>query len=510
MTKSGTFPHLSGPEIVCWDVTLYCNQACLSCYNFARQTGAKTVEEAKKVINAMRIKKTDPEPSLKKSKEIIDALAKGGVFEIDFMGGEPMSYPHIGEVVKYAYEKGIISNFITNGTYVDEFLEQINRVRGDESLKEFLNKRLNHVGFSLHGKTAKLHEAFTQLPGSFNVAIKGMKKLGNLRVSVGILFSPFVDTKDCLYDTIKMLVKDNQIKLHTVYLNRLVKVGGCRINQDIMINESDYLDMIDQLVKVREDFGVIVKTTDGVPYCRALSYLYMKHKKELISMPLLKKQKIAQEYLNAIGTCYFGSNNLAINWEGLAKICTIPPDRFNLGNITTKGVKNIWKKLSRYRTPLVWASKCIHNQELCEFYPDCRGACKITHTVNEKESSKNIYSEDYLKVGITAARHLRQFFGLNKNEKINDPKVVVSEKIKPKFKRSVFIRKEGSGYLLYEASREVFRSGVKFRLNHKGKIFVELIDGKKSLENIASKVGGLINAKKMYGMLHQAGVLISR
>ncbi|HII15002.1 MAG TPA: radical SAM protein, partial [Nanoarchaeota archaeon] len=448
------FPDLSAPEIVCWDITMLCNQACLSCYNFARQHKAKNVEDAKAMVERMRKEKIDPEPTPERAGGILDALAKARVFEIDFMGGEPMCYPHIGRLVRMAHERNIISNFITNGTYVDEFLEQMDAERGELPLRDFLKQTVNHIGFSLHGNTPKPHEAFTSLAGSFKKAISGMKKLDKIGISVGILFSPYEETKHCLYDTVKMLVKKEKIRLHTVYLNRLVKVGGCRINQDIMIRETDYLKMIEQLVKVKEDFGITAKTTDGVPYCRLLSYIYREHQKKLEQMKPAQRRAFAQKYLDAVGTCYFGTNNLSLNWNGMAKMCTIPPDRFNMGDITKKPLRQIWRELSRYRHSMQWAKKCIHGRELCLFYPECRGACKITHTVNENESPANIYSEDYMKVGFTAALHIAKYFGLDKANPEKQAHARHTLKgIVPKFKKRVFIRPEKKGFLLYEASR---------------------------------------------------------
>jgi radical SAM protein with 4Fe4S-binding SPASM domain len=507
----GTFPHLRAPEIVCWDITLLCNQGCLSCYNFARENDAITIEESKARLEKIRKHSRAHEPDAAQAREILDALAQGNIFEIDFMGGEPMSYRHIGEMVDEAHKRRIVSNFITNGTYVKEFLEQIDKVRGRESREEYLKKRVNHVGFSFHGPTAELHEGFTRIKGSFQEAIAGMKILNALGVNVGLLLSPTTDTKDKLYDTVARLVQKEGISLHTAYINRLVNVGGCKQNQDKVINECNFLDMLEQLVRIRRDFGITAKTTDAIPYCRLLAHLKRKYKSQLREMNVEERRTLVLPYLQAVGACYFGTNNLAISKDGLAKICTIPPDRFNMGDIRKEGVETIWKTLAEYREPKKWAKECISEKGLCNFYEQCRAACKITHTVDDNEQGERIYSHDIIMVGVRGAERLRDYFGLEDvtaaaEEKLDD-EIEVEERTTPSFVKGVLIREEEQGYLLYERSRELFRSGTKFMLNERGKRFVEEIDGIKTLGEIAPLVGGMNVAKEMYLTLYKGGVV---
>ncbi|MBU2561568.1 MAG: radical SAM protein [Nanoarchaeota archaeon] len=506
---AGEFRHLSAPEIVCWDVTLLCNQACISCYNFERGGKQITLAESKAALEEKRAALPGHEPDLGKAMEILGALAEGRIFEIDFMGGEPMSYKHIGKLVDEAHKRGIISNFITNGCYVDGFLEQIDEVRGDLGREEYLKKTVNHVGFSLHGPTPEKHDAFTMVDGSFDKAVEGMKRLQALGVSVGVLFSPTKDTKDDLYETVKRLVQDEGVHLHTVYLTRLVRVGGCGINKERMLDADQYLEMIEQLVKIKADFGITAKTTDAVPYCKLLTRIKAKYKEELERMTVEEMRKFILPYLDAVGACYFGTDNMAVSKDGLAKICTIPPDRFNLGSVTEEGVREIWKKLAKYREPKAWAHRCMDKEALCGLYEDCRGACKITHAAKAEEDGARIYSQDEMMIGAKAAAALAQYFGIaaGPEERVKEPEACIDEDAVPKFIRHIAMRPEEGGELLYEASREVFRSGRKFLLDDAAKRFVELADGRRTLAEIAPEVGGLDAAKEMYTVLHHAGVM---
>jgi radical SAM protein with 4Fe4S-binding SPASM domain len=223
-----------------------------------------------------------------------------------------------------------------------------------------------------------------------------------------------------------------------------------------------------------------------------------------------ERKALALPYLQAVGACYFGTNNLAISKDGLVKICTIPPDRFNMGDVRKEGVETIWKRLADYREPKQWAKRCISEEGLCKLYKDCRAACKITHTTDESEQGEKIYSHDTIMVGVRGAERLRDYFGLEDVTATEEPLgegVEVEERTTPYFVKGVLIRAEEQGHLLYERSRALFRSGKKFILSERGKRFVEEIDGSKTLGEIAPLIGGMDVAREMYLTLYKERVV---
>ncbi len=75
-----------------------CNLKCRFCYaNFAE------------------IKDND-RLSLNDSYRLIDLLKKANCIKINFAGGEPFLYSHLGEMIQYAYNAGLKTSIVTNGT----------------------------------------------------------------------------------------------------------------------------------------------------------------------------------------------------------------------------------------------------------------------------------------------------------------------------------------------------------------------------------------------------------
>jgi len=67
------------------------------------------------------------EPSLDQALQTIDILNKMGCYSLSMTGGEPLLYPHLGEVVNYAHEKGFIVQINTNGSTLAENVSSISR-----------------------------------------------------------------------------------------------------------------------------------------------------------------------------------------------------------------------------------------------------------------------------------------------------------------------------------------------------------------------------------------------
>lgn len=78
---------------VCLFITLRCNQNCRYCHRFLN------IDEV----------------GFEENKKIIDRLVEDGIKNLTFTGGEPLLYPNVLELVKYAKEKGMKNKLITNG-----------------------------------------------------------------------------------------------------------------------------------------------------------------------------------------------------------------------------------------------------------------------------------------------------------------------------------------------------------------------------------------------------------
>lgn len=91
-------PHLSAPETVHWAVTFKCGEKCPDCYA-ARHSGRFSTE-------------LDTQSAL----EVVDKIAKWGVFQLAIGGGEPLLRQDLIEIAARARQKGLVVH-VTTGCY---------------------------------------------------------------------------------------------------------------------------------------------------------------------------------------------------------------------------------------------------------------------------------------------------------------------------------------------------------------------------------------------------------
>ena len=128
-----------------WDFTHKCNLACKHCYS---NSGAVQEEEL----------------TTKQALAVVDQVADAGVTALAFSGGEPLTRSDFFEVAKYAADRGLYVSVASNGTLLTKANVQ--------KLKE---SKVNYLDVSIDGSSAKSHDDFRGVPGTFDKAIAGLK-----------------------------------------------------------------------------------------------------------------------------------------------------------------------------------------------------------------------------------------------------------------------------------------------------------------------------------------------
>lgn len=99
-------------------------------------------------------------------KHLLDQLAEAGTLFLVFTGGEPLLRPDFPEIFKYARQQGIIISLFTNATMVTPRIADL--------LAEW---RVQSIETTLYGATSDTYERFTRVPGSFELAKRGIELL---------------------------------------------------------------------------------------------------------------------------------------------------------------------------------------------------------------------------------------------------------------------------------------------------------------------------------------------
>jgi len=341
--------NLDSPFIACIDTTMVCQQACKFCYN----------------SKEFRIKRCVEHPKLETLSKILDEVGKAGIFEIDLMGGEPLSLPktHLLEIVKKCKQYNIKINLVSNMLGANDFF-----------CKE-IAPHIKDIGFSLHAPNTKLHDEIVGVKGAYTLATKNFVNVAEKTdCSLGILFSGIKSNMYLVEDTADAIVKKlgkNKNKLKFFYLNRMVCHKESNAAQYILetnLTKEEHWQMIKQLFKIKEKYPWMnVQTNDSYPICE-IRKLYAKDKE-------IYKTYSFDEIKKFIGKCYFGKTNIAIKSNGNAVICTVSRDSDYIQNIFKKTLKGIWQGqlYSKYRK-LKWMPEMCYS---CQDLDDCFGGCKM-------------------------------------------------------------------------------------------------------------------------------------
>ena len=141
-------------------VSYRCNLRCKMCFYYNEVEKDKTC----KLIE----ERTQQELSLLQIKDLIDQCAKMKVKIFTIHGGEPLLYPNIFEISKYARDNGMMVNFVTNGTLINE-----------EMAEKIIDAGINHITFSLDGPK-QIHDNIRGVPGTLERLIAGIKILKDM------------------------------------------------------------------------------------------------------------------------------------------------------------------------------------------------------------------------------------------------------------------------------------------------------------------------------------------
>jgi AdoMet-dependent heme synthase len=141
-----TGKHEANLRLVAWEVTRTCNLACVHCRAAALD------------------RPYENELTTEEGLQLLDEIATFASPIIILTGGEPLLRPDIFELAAHGNQKGFRMTMAVNGTLLSAELTR--------KLKEVGVQR---ISISLDGASAASHDAFRQVPGAFEGALRGVR-----------------------------------------------------------------------------------------------------------------------------------------------------------------------------------------------------------------------------------------------------------------------------------------------------------------------------------------------
>jgi radical SAM protein with 4Fe4S-binding SPASM domain len=345
------------PSSVTLHLTENCNLRCKMCY-FWGETGTSSNDPSGKKLNVM---------DYGLPKKIISELSSVKPF-YSLFGGEPLTYPHLEELIIGIKNAGSIVDTPTNGTLLAKNASMLVRT-GFDSIRVSLDGPQNANDIQ-RGK------------GSYAKAIKGIETLYNERKKAG--------KKNPTISLIYTITNDNYTSIEKLFLEELdlSKIDWVTIQMQNFLTESmgeSYANLLKSefgitsdkywkaMVRSPEDFADIDTEVLSRQVKNTIAKLDSRHKNYLLLPPTFSAGNIKaylrakwDEMTDVYKTCLSPWTSIDITASGDIAPCHIFYDLV-LGNLNNNTISEIWngENFQKFRN-------CFSRNNLL---PVCSGCC---------------------------------------------------------------------------------------------------------------------------------------
>ena len=319
-------------RLIFWETTAGCNLECVHC---------RRLDVSKELMR--------DDLTTEQSFQLIDNIASVGKPILVLSGGEPLFRPDIFDIAKYGVKKGLTLALATNGTSVDEAIAQ-----------KIVDSGIQRVSISFDGATSKTHDEFRKLPGSFDMALRGLKHLQKLGMSVQINSTI---AKHNVHE-IKQLYKNAvELGVHALHIFMLVPVGcGVKIADDQMLPPEQYEEVLNWFYDVSLEKKIETKATCAPHYFRI-----MRQRAKEDGIKITPKTHGMAAMTKG---CLAGSSICFVSHKGEVFPCGYLP--VEAGHILKQSFKDVWDNsevFKNLRDPDLLLGKC----GICEYKKVCEG-----------------------------------------------------------------------------------------------------------------------------------------
>lgn len=307
------------------EVTDFCNHRCIHCYNLDSE------------IKNRPMRKVDDNTVLACAQKLVD----NQIFSVIVTGGEPL--------LKKELTKKVIRLLKENQTRVSL---NTNLTLADDDFIAFLKEQ--NVGV-LTSCPSGVASSFSRLVGIDNYKIfeTNIKKL----VAAGVRFTVnMVVTKDNLHDVRTTAEKMRALGCKSFAATPMgLNVTYPRI--DLLLNVEEVRGVIADLLWIEENLKMKVDILEALPKC-------------VFSEEVLKGK---HHFLNR--KCQAGRTVIAVSCNGDVRPCAHNP--FSYGNILQEELRDIWQKMSDWRSMQYIPKECKD----CTWLNRCNGGCRTSAKV---------------------------------------------------------------------------------------------------------------------------------
>jgi len=220
-------------------LTYRCQNRCTFCYADAPRRG-----------------KDVPEMATAEVKIILDRIwDEAHCPTVSFTGGEPTLREDLPELIAYGSNKGLRVNLITNGL----------RCASRDYVQSLADAGLASCQLSLEGGSAAVHDAVTQHPGAWQMAVQGVRNLRDAGIHTHTNTTICGGNREHLTELIDFLADE----LHSEYfsMNMVIRTGTALEHDEDDIAYSEIGDIVMRVQERSQGKGIHFVWYSPVPYC---------------------------------------------------------------------------------------------------------------------------------------------------------------------------------------------------------------------------------------------------
>jgi MoaA/NifB/PqqE/SkfB family radical SAM enzyme len=293
-------------DVIC-EISYLCNLECPTCFRWTSKPDEHelTAEQWKGVLAKLK--------------------AWLGTFNLTFSGGEPFLRKDILEIFKFASENSIVTQVVSNGSFIDQALA-----------KRIIASGLDGLTLSLNSMNPEIHNKTRGTSGAFDEV---MRAIDNLQDRKGMRLSLSTTiVKDGISGLIDVIEFAKAKGIYGVNMSPIMPATTLPIfNKDGEARKSSIGTPYRDLLKNQEDFH-IDEVIDRLIAMKEQGYPILNSEGHLKEIAKYLKDPTDPELLEKV--CQTGVKNFNIDPFGNVRLCSIMEI---VGNITKDPPAEIWR-----------------------------------------------------------------------------------------------------------------------------------------------------------------------
>lgn len=335
---SAGHPHGAGQpgeaslRVIAWEVTRSCNLACIHCRASARDIPYENELSTAECISIL---------------DNIETFAKPIVI---LTGGEPLLRPDVFDLAAYGNARGFRMTMAVNGTLLTA-----------EKARRMVECGIQRISISIDGATAASHDAFRQVSGAFEGALRGMENARTMGLEFQINTTITRQNHHELAAIQELAVRLGAVA-HHIFL--LVPMGRGRDIADEAIDAEQYEKTLHWFYEQRDKVPLQLKATCAPHYYRILRQRAKEDGRE-VNFQSFGLDAVTRGCLGGVGFVF-------ISHVGDVQPCGYL--EVKAGNVRETPFREIWEKsevFTRLRNFKDYKGKC----GACEYVRVC-GGCR--------------------------------------------------------------------------------------------------------------------------------------